>query len=104
MRAERATTPPAMNLFRIFAALIATIPLYGYFVHASRDGQLVGVLIFLTWFFTLVLMASAIAIFLVRRYLNKNTKWAGVFATYFFFMGVIGYGGIQKAFYELLAG
>lgn len=93
-----------MNIFRIFSAAIAAIPLYGYFVHASRDTQLVGIFIILASFLTLIFMISNFVLFLAIYYRNKNSKWSGVLAIYFIIMGFVGYGGAQRAFYELLAG
>lgn len=89
----------------IFVAMVVTaIPLYGYFAHAARDSQLVGLTIIACWLLTCLALLFTVGILIVQYFKDKAFKQNLKFVSYFFAMGVIGYGGVQKAFFELIAG
>jgi len=93
-----------MKLLLIAGSVIATFLLYGYFVHASHDSQLTGLLIILCWLLSCILLFAALLVFLLHFFQKQKSMNVSVYFLYIFMMVLIGYGGIHKAFHEPLAG
>ena len=88
----------------VAGVVIALVPLYGYFVHASHDSQLVGLLVILSWVITCFFVIFSLVATLVKYRRGQKTKYAGSITAYFFLTGLLGYGGAHTAFFELIAG
>ena len=87
------------------AAVVAAVPLYGYFVRAPGDPQILGLAIGLCWFVSCFLALGAfIAAAAGMKDANGERRvpiaWAGILVL----EALVGYGGAVNAFYELLAG
>ena len=96
--------PVALGPATIFGLVLSIVPLYGYFVHAARDSQQVGILILFCWLLTAGFAVYAVIALAMKRQNGKETARQRFFAAYFLVVCVIGYGGVNKAFFELIAG
>ena len=83
---------------------MSAVPLYGYFVHAARDSQQVGLLIILCWVLTCAFFVYLLVVIVVRRFRGQDSSRIRYLASYLLVLGIIGYGGVNKAFFELIAG
>ena len=93
-----------MDIIRSIAATLAALPIYGYFVHAARDTQFIGLLIILSWSLTFVFVIGAFMTILIKRSSIRWERGGHYYAIYLFVATIVGYGGARHAFFELLAG
>ena len=89
----------------LFAAVIATVPFYGYFVHAARDSQQIALLIFFCWILSWTFAIGSAILAAVRPPGSSAVRFLEFFlVAYLILAGFIGLGGVRNAFYELIAG
>ena len=96
---------PRRALLRFITSIVALVPAYGYFVHASRDSPAVALLIFAAWALScvLALVATLRAVVRPSRSLRRRRTIA-IRGLYLWAAGILGWGGVRKAFFELIAG
>ena len=91
--------------FLVLAALIASLPFYGYYVHASRDSQQTFIWITLCWLLNLIFVVTSIVFAIVRPPSSQTIRLTAIFLTlYLLIAAIIGWGGVCKAMDELAAG
>ena len=91
--------------FLLAASLVATVPFYGFYVHAARDSQETAIVIMLCWFVTWPFAIGSIALAVLRPPISDTVRVsATVLIMYLFVAGFIGWGGVGNAIGELLAG
>lgn len=89
----------------LIAAMIASVPFYGYFVHAARDSQLTAFVIFLCWFMTWFFAIGSTAVTFLRKWHSIDSRSTQIFLiVYVWIAGIVGWGGVKHAFLELVAG
>ncbi len=89
----------------LIAATIASIPFYGYFVHAARDSQLTALVIFLCWILTWFFAIGSTAVALLRKSHSITSRSTQILLiVYLWIAGAVGWGGVKHAFLELIAG
>ncbi|MGB0723388.1 MAG: hypothetical protein ACPGU7_13440 [Gammaproteobacteria bacterium] len=93
-----------MNGLLAIAVPIAAIPVYGYFVHAARDPQYVALALVAAWLLTWVFLIGGFLASRDNGMTPRQTTQARHLSLYLLLMGGIGYGGVENAFYELIAG
>ena len=87
------------------ASIIASIPFYGFFVHASTDSQQTAVLLVLCWFLTWVFAIGSVVIAVIQPPTVQSIQLASILMIlYLVVAGVIGWWGVENAIGELLAG
>lgn len=92
-------------LSRLLLAAVAAVPLYGYVVHASRDDQAVALVIILCWGLTCAAAVGMGVLAVVRSPESPRRRRAvRVTSAGLLVLAVVGWGGVRRAFYELLAG
>lgn len=101
-----ATPTQLCRLSSLFAsAIVASFPLYGFFVHAARDSQETVLWMLLAWAFTLIFLVAWIIVTVTRR---PQVMWelgANIAAiAYLFGCLLVGFFGIGHAVVELWAG
>lgn len=87
-----------MILSRAGASAVATVPLYGYFVDASRDAPAVAILIILSWTLTCVLALGWCVAVVVRPPESRSTI---LFVMGLAIAGFVGFGGSMVAVQKL---
>jgi hypothetical protein len=91
--------------FLVVAAAIASVPFYGFFVHAGRDSQLIALTIILCWFLTVTFVFGSVILAVIRPPSSPTvTRSAVCLIVYLSIAGLVGFGGVYHAFKELLAG
>lgn len=107
-RASAKPTPPAFHLripVLVIGAIIASVPFYGFFVHATRNSQETGLLIFYCWCLGWVFTISSVILTTVSPPRSESARLTALLLTiYLFTAGVIGIWGAYYAVGELLAG
>lgn len=95
----------ASAAFLAFALVNASIPLYGFFVHAARDNQLIAILIFLCWVLNcLITLGWSVRLFLPAAASGKSRSRSMFIVSCLVVAGVVGFFGVGSAVRELLAG
>lgn len=85
----------------IVADVIATIPFAGFFVHAARHDQAVGLVILLAWAVAVVWTLVAVVRLIARPTAQRGVRVA---TAYLALATAVGGFGAREAFLELIAG
>lgn len=91
--------------FLLAAATIASVPLYGFYVQAARDPQVTAILILLCWLLTWPCAIGSILLAAISPPRSNTVRWFAILLTiYLIVAGFVGWGGVDHAVGELLAG
>jgi hypothetical protein len=91
--------------FMALAVVVASVPFYGFFVHAARDPHEIALVIVACWFLTWVSAISSIVLAAKRPPQSRAARAATVIINgYLLIAGIIGYAGAGNAIGELIAG
>lgn len=91
--------------FLLSASVIASVPFYGYFVHAAGDSQETALWIMLCWVVNVVCVMGSLVVAVVRPAVSPIVRFAEIaLITYMIIAVFVGGGGVGNAIGELLAG
>ena len=91
--------------FMSLAVVVASVPFYGFFVHAARDPQEIALVIMDCWFLTWIFAIGSIVLAVKRPPQSQAVRTATVVINgYLLIAGIIGYAGVGNAIGELIAG
>lgn len=91
--------------FLFVGSVVASVPFYGFFVHAARDSQDTALVIVFCWFLTWFFAIGSIVLAVARPPQSRAVGTAvGVLTVYLFLAGIIGFAGVGQAVGELIAG
>lgn len=91
--------------FSLVASILASVPFYGYCVHATEDNQMVAVWISFAWVSGMVFAVILIATSANYRHRIRGARLLeALLLVYTLIASLIGFFGVENAFMELLAG